>query len=60
MISRHHFIAASAATLAAPSIASAQAFQIDPVFRPQNVRIKADIAPGQILILPRARTFYIT
>jgi lipoprotein-anchoring transpeptidase ErfK/SrfK len=58
MISRRHFLAATAAGLAAPSIASAQAFQIDPIYRPQNVRIKSDVVPGQILILPRAHFLY--
>lgn len=58
MISRRKFIAASAAGLAMPSIASAQAFQVDPIFRPQDVRVKKDIQPGQILILPRAHFLY--
>ena len=58
MISRRHFLAATAAGLAAPSIASAQAFQIDPIYRPQNVRIKSEVVPGQILILPRAHFLY--
>ena len=58
MISRRNFLAASTAGLAMPSIATAQGFQIDPVFRPQKVRIKTDVAPGQILILPRAHFLY--
>ena len=58
MISRRNFLAASTAGLAMPSIATAQDFQIDPVFRPQKVRIKTDVAPGQILILPRAHFLY--
>ncbi|MFP7570036.1 L,D-transpeptidase [Marivita sp. S2033] len=58
MFSRRYFIAAAAAGLAAPSIASAQAFKIDPIFQPQNVRIKAAVQPGQILILPRAHFLY--
>lgn len=58
MFSRRHFIAASAAGLALPSVASAQAFQINPVFRPQDVRIKSNVQPGQILILPRAHFLY--
>ena len=58
MISRRHFLAATAAGLAAPQIATAQGFQIDPIYRPQNVRVKTDVAPGQILILPRAHFLY--
>ncbi|MCL3881133.1 L,D-transpeptidase [Marivita sp. GX14005] len=58
MFSRRTFIAAAAAGLAAPRIASAQAFRIDPVFMPQNVRIKSSVQPGQILILPRAHFLY--
>jgi len=58
MISRRHFLAATAAGLAAPQIATAQGFQIDPIYRPQTVRIKADVAAGQILILPRAHFLY--
>lgn len=54
MISRRTFLAASAATVALP----AQAFEVDTVFRPQKVRIKADLEPGQILILPRAHFLY--
>lgn len=58
MISRRHFLAAVTAGLAAPSIATAQVFQIDPIYRPQNVRIKANVISGQILILPRAHFLY--
>ena len=58
MISRRYFLAATAAGLATPSIATAQAFQIKKIYRPQDVRIKSDIAPGQILILPRAHFLY--
>ena len=58
MFSRRHFLAATAAGLAAPSIATAQGFQIDPIYRPQNVRIKSDVGPGQILILLRAHFLY--
>lgn len=58
MISRRNFIAATAASLAMPAIASAQAFQLDPIFRPQDVRIKTSVQPGQILILPRAHFLY--
>ncbi|MFP7674045.1 L,D-transpeptidase [Marivita sp. S0852] len=58
MISRRTLIATAAAGLAVPHLAKAQAFQIDPVFLPQDVRIKTDIQPGQILVLPRAHFIY--
>lgn len=54
MISRRNFIAAAAASIAAP----AYAYQVDPIFRPQTVGIKADLEPGQILIMPRAHFLY--
>jgi lipoprotein-anchoring transpeptidase ErfK/SrfK len=60
MLSRRHFLsttaAAAAATLAAPGIA--RAFEIDPIFLPQEVRIGPAYAPGQLLILPRAHFLY--
>ena len=46
--------AAAAASFALP----AQAFEVDPIFRPQTVGIKKDLEPGQILILPRAHFLY--
>jgi len=58
MITRRRFVAATAVALAAPSLSSAQGFQIAPIYRPQNVRIKSDVATGQILILPRAHFLY--
>jgi lipoprotein-anchoring transpeptidase ErfK/SrfK len=54
MISRRNFIAAAAASIAAP----AYAYQVDPIFRPQTVGIKSDLEPGQILIMPRAHFLY--
>ncbi len=54
MITRRTMIAAAAATAALP----AHAFEVDPVFRPQRVGMKADMAPGQILVLPRAHFLY--
>ena len=57
MISRRSFIAATAATAASVAL-PAQAFTLDPKFRPQKVTIKPDLAPGQILILPRAHFLY--
>lgn len=58
MITRRRFVAATAVALAAPGLVSAQGFQIAPIYRPQNVRIKSAVAPGQILILPRAHFLY--
>ncbi len=57
MISRRAFVAAAAATAATAAV-PASAFEIAPVFRPQKVRMKSDLAPGQILILPRAHFLY--
>lgn len=54
MLSRRTFLAATAATAALP----AHAFQVDPMYRPQRVAMKADLAPGQILILPSAHFLY--
>ncbi|CUH79129.1 L,D-transpeptidase [Tropicibacter naphthalenivorans] len=54
MITRRSLIAAAAATAALP----AAAFEVDPIFRPQQVSIKSDLEPGQILILPRAHFLY--
>ena len=57
MITRRQFVATAAAgtaLLASPALA----FEVEPKFRPQAVRMKADLAPGQILILPRAHFLY--
>ena len=54
MLTRRTFLASTAAVVAAPALA----FDIDPIFRPQTVGIKDDLAPGQILILPRAHFLY--
>ncbi len=54
MISRRTFVAAAAASVALP----AHAFEVAPIYRPQSVSIKKDIAPGQLLILPRAHFLY--
>ena len=54
MITRRTFVAAAAASVAMP----AYAFEVEPVFRPQKVAIKKDLAPGQILIMPRAHFLY--
>ena len=57
MISRRAFVAAGAAGAASLAL-PAHAFTVDPVFRPQSVSIKRDLAPGQILVLPRAHFLY--
>lgn len=51
---RRHFLAGTAATLAMPAVAREVVF--DPT--PQEVRIKKDFQPGQILILPRSYYLY--
>ena len=53
---RRTLLLSSLATLAAPSIASA--FTLEQKFRPQLVAMKPDLAPGQILVLPRAHFLY--
>lgn len=58
MFSRRTFLAATAASLAAPAIAQAQGFKLDPIFTPQTVRVKNTLAPQQIVILPRAHFLY--
>lgn len=56
MQSRRTFLLASAAgaILASPALA----FRIDPVFEPQTVAIRSDMAVGQIVVLPRAHFLY--
>jgi lipoprotein-anchoring transpeptidase ErfK/SrfK len=56
MINRRNFIATAAAASALPM--PALAFNLDPVFKPQSVAMKKDLAPGQILVLPRAHFLY--
>ncbi|SLN52671.1 putative L,D-transpeptidase ErfK/SrfK precursor [Roseivivax jejudonensis] len=60
MISRRHFLAATAAGVAlpAPALAQSGGFQLEPVFRPQRVTIKRDLGAPQIIILPRAHFLY--
>lgn len=57
MISRRSFLSTTAAALAVPHVARA-AFQLDPIFMPQPVRIGPAHAAGQLLILPRAHFLY--
>ncbi|SPF77971.1 L,D-transpeptidase [Pseudoprimorskyibacter insulae] len=56
MITRRNLLATSLAATAFPTLS--HAFEVDPMFRPQKVRMKADVAPGQILVLPRAHFLY--
>lgn len=58
MITRRQFTASAAAGAAVALASPAFAFEVAPKYRPQNVRIKQDLAPGQILILPRAHFLY--
>lgn len=59
MLTRRSFLAISAtAALPAPALAQTQPFQLDPKFAPQKVTIKADYAPGSLLVLPRAHFLY--
>lgn len=56
MLDRRTLLASSLAAAALPG--AARAFEIDPIFKPQPVRIKTGVEPGQILILPRAHFLY--
>lgn len=56
MITRRSLLATSIAATAFP--AASMAFEVDPIFRPQPVKIKSDLEPGQILVLPRAHFLY--
>ncbi|MCT4557762.1 MAG: L,D-transpeptidase [Pelagimonas sp.] len=56
MINRRNFVAAAAAATAFPM--PALAFKVDQKFVPQSVRIKKDLEPGQLLILPKAHFLY--
>jgi len=58
MITRRNFIATATAGTAIAAALPAHAFEVEEKFRPQQVRIKADLRPGQILILPRAHFLY--
>lgn len=57
MTPRRKFLASASAALACLA-APARAFTVDPIFRPQTVRIKSDVAAGQILVMPRAHFLY--
>ncbi len=59
MMNRRTFVASAAAAATASALPMpALAFTLDPIYRPQSVRMKKDLAPGQILILPRAHFLY--
>ena len=55
MPTRRHFLATTAAAAALPAFVEAEEYTFDPT--PQEVRIKKDFLPGEILILPRS--FYL-
>lgn len=57
MFSRRHFLAATSASLAAPHVARAE-FQLDPVFKPQVVKVGPAYAPGQLIVLATAHFLY--
>ncbi|MFD1511549.1 L,D-transpeptidase [Lacimonas salitolerans] len=56
MFTRRSFVAAAAASLAAPSLANA--VTLDPKFTPQTVTVAEKYSPGQIIVLPRAHFLY--
>ena len=59
MLTRRAFAVTAAAALATPSIVRAQeTFVLAERFRPQAVRVKAQFAPGQILIVPAQHFLY--
>jgi lipoprotein-anchoring transpeptidase ErfK/SrfK len=55
MLSRRTFLSAAAAATALPTLVEAQTYTFDPT--PQEVRIRSEFAPGEILVLPRS--FYL-
>lgn len=59
MMNRRAFTGTALAALAAPTVLRAQqAFVLAPEFVPQVVRIRAEFAPGQILIVPAQHFLY--
>ena len=58
MLNRRTFVAAAAASLAAPAIVRAQGFQLEPIYMPQTVQVKSSLAPQQIIVMPRAHFLY--
>ncbi len=51
-------VSGGSATAQADTAAVEGAFQLDPRFQPQVVRIKKQFQPGQLLILPRSHYLY--
>ncbi|HBT00247.1 MAG TPA: hypothetical protein DEB47_10390 [Citreicella sp.] len=58
MITRRRFVATATAGAALTAAAPAHAFEVEKRYRPQQVRMRSDLQPGQILILPRAHFLY--
>ncbi|WP_353473622.1 L,D-transpeptidase [Salipiger sp. H15] len=58
MITRRKFVATASAGALLAAVAPASAFALDPKYTPQTVRIRSDMQPGQILIMPRAHFLY--
>lgn len=59
MLTRRHFLTTTAAATAAfslPNFVEAEEYVFDPL--PQEVRIKKDFLPGEILVLPRSYYLY--
>ncbi|SLN39751.1 putative L,D-transpeptidase ErfK/SrfK precursor [Roseovarius litorisediminis] len=56
MIHRRKLLATGLAAAALPGLANA--FELEPKFTPQPVRISSEYQPGQLLILPRAHFLY--
>ncbi|WP_226625749.1 L,D-transpeptidase [Alloyangia pacifica] len=56
MITRRKFVATASA--GAVLATAAPAFALEPKFTPQPVRMRSDMQPGQILIMPRAHFLY--
>lgn len=56
MIDRRHFLASGLAAATLP--AAARAFEVNPKYRPQKVRISGQFGQGQLLVLPRAHFLY--
>lgn len=56
MLNRRIFLGTAAAALAAPAVSTA--FEVQPRFKPQAVRIGSQYQPGQLLILPKAHLLY--
>ncbi len=59
MIHRRRFLQTAGAAAAAVALpGGAQAFTLNPIFAPQRVKIDPSVAPGQLLVMPRAHFLY--